>query len=277
MIENLVLSCGTIKGFCYIGCLKVLYEKNIIKNLKNILGCSAGCIFAICIALNYTYDELKKIFFSIDLNILNDINYDNITHFFEFYGLQSGIRIVKIMSVLIKNKTKNKNMTLKQFYDFTNINIIFTTCCLNKTSIEYINYKNYPNLKIIDALIMSISLPILFKPFKLNNNFYVDGALLNGYPIDYFDKDIEKTLGILLREEIGDNKLESFEKYCNSLLFLNLNYNIKNKYEKYKKQTILIKTKINSFNFNLQNEHKEELICCGKNCSLEFFKNYSDS
>ena len=51
---------------------------------------------------------------------------------------------------------------------------------------HYFNYEKTPDVKILDALIMSICVPILFKPVTYENKLFVDGGLLSNYPIDYF-------------------------------------------------------------------------------------------
>jgi predicted acylesterase/phospholipase RssA len=43
---------------------------------------------------------------------------------------------------------------------------------------------------------MSYAIPLLFKPVIHNNMFYIDGAVMNNFPIKYFKKDIKNTIGI---------------------------------------------------------------------------------
>ena len=49
---------------------------------------------------------------------------------------------------------------------------------------EIINYKNNPDLYVFSAITASMSLPILIKPFKINNNLYVDGSVTNDLPFN---------------------------------------------------------------------------------------------
>ena len=44
-------------------------------------------------------------------------------------------------------------------------------------------------MDVLLAIRMSFSIPFVFTPVKYNNNFYVDGSVLNDFPIDLCDKD----------------------------------------------------------------------------------------
>ena len=47
MITNLVLSGGGIKGLSYIGVVKYLEEKKLLKNINKIAASSIGAIFGL--------------------------------------------------------------------------------------------------------------------------------------------------------------------------------------------------------------------------------------
>ena len=55
--------------------------------------------------------------------------------------------------------------------------ICFVVSNITSNKCEYITYKNYPNLKLWKAILMSISIPVVFPSVKYNDNYYVDGAL----------------------------------------------------------------------------------------------------
>lgn len=281
MIKNLVLSCGSIKGLSYIGCLKVLSDNQLLKNIENILGCSCGSIFATCICLGYSYNDLYKIFTNVELNIIKEINYDSISEFLNNYGLYSGDKFINIIRIIIKAKTKNSDITFKELFDISNKNLIINATCLNDNDIYYFNHISHPDMKVIDAIRMSISIPWLFKPFIYNDKYYVDGAVLNGFPMDYFDQQINETLGILLYFEEDNMEINNIEDYSLSVILCCSNYNIKKIYQKYKDNIIIISSEIASFDFVLNSEKKKKIIKCGYDCTMQyldnnFFKKYID-
>ena len=273
MIKNIVFSSGGILGATYIGCLKILYENKILNNIENILGCSSGSLFAICICLGYKYIELYKIFININLNITEDIDCNGVLNFIENFGLQNGQRIIKIMEALLKAKTQNSNITFLELFVLTQKRLIITATCLNTNTLEYFDYIKYPNMKVIDALRMSIAIPFLFNPVKYENKYYVDGAVIDAYPIKYFNNEIRNTIGILINDIHEENNINNIEDYIGSIIFCNLVNHKKLTYEKFKDNTILINSNFNSLNFNLTKEEKEELIKCGSECTSKYINN----
>ena len=74
------------------------------------------------------------------------------------------------------------DVTLKQFYDATNIELhMFTTNITSASKVD-LNYIDYPDYKIIDCIYMSCCAPILFKPHFINDNCFIDGCLLTSTP-----------------------------------------------------------------------------------------------
>ena len=273
MIKNLVLSCGGVAGITYIGCLQILYKNKLLDNLENVLGCSVGSMFSLFICLGYTYEELYKLMLNIDINIINDIDYEDITNFVHKYGFSSGNKIIKILKIIVKAKLEKEDITFRELFEKTNKNLIIASTCLNSSKVEYFSFKDNPDMLVLDAVRMSISIPFLFHPFKYKDKLYVDGALLNGYPIDYFKDNIDETLGILINND-NDVLIKNLEDYTLSVLFCGLMNNKKFMYEKYRENTILvsIQSELDCINFFLSKEDKERLIKCGNNCCMKYLE-----
>ena len=131
-IENLVFSGGGTKGFSFIGCLEVLEKNNIIENVKSIAGTSAGAIMGLCIILGYKYENLKKLTLKLELEYFLDISSDNILNFPVNFGIDSGNKLEKIISILIKKKGFLPEITFKQLYNNTGIDFTVIGSCVNR-------------------------------------------------------------------------------------------------------------------------------------------------
>ena len=71
------------------------------------------------------------------------------------------------------------------------------------------------------AIRISCSIPLVFTPYKYKDNLYVDGALNNPCPSNYF-KNQEKTVSFILESDISENdNVESndFQSYLTNLIF----------------------------------------------------------
>jgi len=268
MIENLIISGGAMRGFTFIGAVKYLEEIDIIKNIKTFTGTSIGACLALCLNLDFTSKELIDIFTNIDIDKHRDINLDNVLNFFENYGLDDGTKILNIFKILINAKIKktdislNENITFEQLFKLTNKKLTIIGCCLNDMEEIYYNYEKTPNFNIIDALRISFSIPFIFKPIKIENKFYIDGAILNNYPIDLYDK--ETSLGLVSTNiNIYNKEINNIENYFTSIIFITYYTNLKKKLEEYDNNTINLEYNLNSFDFSIDKEYKNKLIDFG--------------
>mgnify|MGYP001182920813 FL=1 len=69
------------------------------------------------------------------------------------------------------------HMTMKECYERTKKELyIFAT---DVSTMEYVEFSHiqHPDLKVIEAVYMSSSLPIIFKPLWYNNTYYIDGVI----------------------------------------------------------------------------------------------------
>ena len=273
MITKLVFSGGGVKCFIFLGFIKALEEKDLIKNIDSIIGTSAGSMMAALLCLDYKYNELEEIFISININNFKNINSENILKFFDNYGIDDGEKFSRIIYILLKAKTNNENITFKELYDLTNKKLIISATCVNTMNIEYFDYINNPSMKIHDAIMMSICVPMFYKPIEYNGKLYVDGGVIKHYPIEYFKEYKKTTLGIMISGSMNENnKINNLSDYLYLLFscqFVNL---LKYDYELYKNNTILIENNISFVDFDLEYNTKINLIDIGYKKTINYIE-----
>lgn len=278
MIRNLVFSGGGLKCICYIGILKYLEEYNILKNIKAISSTSGGSIFALCIILGYSYNDLLELIIKLDFEKVRDISSDSLIDFFTNLGIDSGNKLIYLIKLfIIKKYGKNsENITFIELYKKTKINYTITGTCLNTKSIEYFNYQNTPNMSIIQALRISFSIPLIYSKVNYNNKLYVDGGIVNNFPINIFLNNLEETLGFYICGG-NDNNNENLDnitidKYILSIV-RTLTNNIEiNNISKYSNNIVVIRTNNSFINFTLNEDEKNEIINIGYNSIKEYFE-----
>jgi predicted acylesterase/phospholipase RssA len=223
--ENLVISGGGLKGYYFIGAIKYLIENKLL-NIKKILGVSIGSIIGYLLIIGYEINEIIAILLKITLDRYTpELVLDKL--YYEYYCLDNS-KIIKMIEFLSWKKNINPNITMVDLYDLTKIELIVGTCNLTKQIYEYISYKTYPNLPVIIGLQMSFALPLIFKPVNYKNNLYIDGGFYNNYPINYFKKEIKKTIGITIN--YNNNVNDIFEFITSMINFVSEKKNIKHKY-----------------------------------------------
>lgn len=227
-IKHLVLSGGGVKGISILGSLHYLFDKKIIniEQLQTIAGSSAGGLIGALISIGYTpsqlYNEYKKLTMSSILD-------PDISNFLEYYGLDSGYKLVSIIRQLFKGRGYNDNVTFIELYEKTHIHLILTGTNVNLRSTQYFDYIHTPLIKVVDAIRVSISFPLYFTAPKYKDCHYVDGGVLDNFPLHLFHSvKPHEILAIKLkkiRDSIATDKvqkpievLDNFEKYLMALI-----------------------------------------------------------
>lgn len=196
--KRLVLSGGSIKGIAYIGALKY-FEENKLRfgAISEFVGTSIGSLSCLLIILNYTSAQLKKIFWDLDFNDLQDIS---MVDFMETFGLDDGKLIENFVKKCILDKGLSENITFSQLKELTGKSLIVCGTNVNHQSCRFFDYKSSPNMPIFLALKISMAIPILFQPVSYENELYVDGGITNDIPVNYPCEDNSTTLCVRLKE-----------------------------------------------------------------------------
>jgi predicted acylesterase/phospholipase RssA len=270
-LTTIVFSGGGIKCIGFLGVLKSLFSKTNRLNFNHFIGTSGGAIFAILLTLNYSLEEIEKIIFKYDYSkLLEDIDIDKII---TLYGLTDGNSIKDLYCQLLEYKKYDKNITFNELYEKTNIKLTIVVTNFTKQIVEYINYETFPDFKIIDALMATCRIPIVFTPYQINDNLYLDGAVINNYAINYIEsKDIECVIGILANSKKTPDEIKNLfhnlKPNCENI-FLYMYYifllNFSSKFnlldEIYKDRTIdLNNINVGILDFNIPFEDKLKVI-----------------
>lgn len=265
-MEYLALSGGGIKGLCLLGSIKYLFEKEIIKKpLKGIIGSSVGGLIAALISIGFEPDDLFKLISELDLNKYKNLRFFDLAN---KWGIDDGNKLTNLIKHIIKVKV-NENITFAELYEKFKIELVLTGSNLTENRTEYFNYLLTPNMKLIDAIRITISYPGLYHPIKLNDNIYVDGGLYAPYPINYFK---ENVIGIILHNNYKKNMINNIENYLFSII-----NSLQSQYEKfyiknYENNTVIIDgSNIYSMNMDINKERKKELYEYGYNETMKHF------
>ena len=186
-IKHLVLSGGAYRGIYMIGALNNLIKQKFIEidQIKTIHCVSVGSLIASCICLNLDFDNLEEFIVNKPWDKLFDFKPGYLLSLTSSTGLYDINIFYDIFSNILKWKGLNRDITLKQLYELSKIELYIYTTKLHDWVQECFSYKTHPDLKLIEAVYMSSTLPGLFKPQFFNNTYYLDGGLINSYPLNY--------------------------------------------------------------------------------------------
>jgi predicted acylesterase/phospholipase RssA len=235
--KKLILNGGGVQAISYIGAIKIVEENQDLKDIEEYIGVSAGSICCLGLILGYTSDEMKEIIEKLELINERDIS---ILSFFDKFGINNGNSIKKSIETLLKKKGFNSGITLSELYKSSGKNFIIVVTNLSRYRAEYLNYETTPDLSVIDAIRMSISIPLYFESVKYKGDFYVDGALTDNFglePINLQGETITSikpqdslVLKIINTPELNSNyrrdrikKIDDFHSYISCLIKMTVN------------------------------------------------------
>ena len=216
MITNLVLSGGGVKGLATLGAISILESKKILNNITTYCGSSSGALISLLLNIGYKAQDIYDILYEIDFSILTSINIDCLLEDI-CIGFDKGDAIQYIIGTLMLKKNYSLNTTFKELHEKTGKKLIITGCCVNTVSIHYFSHETTPNMKILTAVRITYSIPVIFKPVTFENKIWIDGGCMDNYPMELFKDNIENTLGILLDDT---NNIEQFQDTAQYLLYI---------------------------------------------------------
>ncbi|MCX6306419.1 MAG: patatin-like phospholipase family protein [Bacteroidetes bacterium] len=167
-----VLSGGGCRCFAQLGVVKALQEHDIVPS--EISGTSGGAIAGAFLAGGLTPDEIKDLF--IDKLKIGMLSWN---------GFKTGLVSMKNIRIFLQ-----ENLRHKKFEDMPIP--LYATATNFADGSQHIFSKG----NIIDAIIASSSIPVVFPPVLIEGIPYVDGGLSNNLPIEPFGKKKSETVSI---------------------------------------------------------------------------------
>jgi predicted acylesterase/phospholipase RssA len=189
-IKYLTFSGGGVRGFAFAGAVLTLDEafrkrnKNLYKQLKGCSGCSVGALFALWTVLGVRGQQLFREVLYTDIgHVMEDLSIDNLM---EMYGLNNTLRIRQQIFDILERHTGLGDITFKKLHDMTGKHYVCSLTNVSSGKVEYHSYLTTPNNKVMDSVVASMSIPMLFAPTIINGDYYVDGGVLDNLPFSVF-------------------------------------------------------------------------------------------
>ncbi|WP_438961919.1 patatin-like phospholipase family protein [Nonlabens sp.] len=181
---GLALSGGGAKGIAHAGVIKALKERNI--QISKISGTSAGALIGVLYAAG----------------LEDEVIYD----FFKSSNLFSPSKFAFGQPGFIKSNVfmNHLNSFIPQdSFESLSIPLVVTATDLNNAS-----SKVFDKGELYLPILASAAFPGVFTPVNIGNNTYVDGGVLNNFPIDLLD-DCDFKIGSYVNKiEILDRKMK---------------------------------------------------------------------
>ncbi|HAJ56929.1 MAG TPA: hypothetical protein DCL35_04080 [Candidatus Omnitrophica bacterium] len=164
VLVGLALGSGSAMGLSHIGVLKILEQENIPVDI--VAGSSMGALIGALWCSGYTAVEVE------DIILANKekkylFGADDFT--FPLRGLIRGRHIQRFLKRYLKDKT------------FCDIKRPFKIVACDVSSMRQVVFDSG---RLVDAVMASISIPGVFEPYRIADNYYIDGGIIDPLPTD---------------------------------------------------------------------------------------------
>jgi NTE family protein len=177
-MKHLVIGPGAIGFFALMGALNRMHEEGSLKDLESLSGSSAGALL-VCMTAVYNFDFKKMLWDSTKVPI-HKLK-PQIKSLFESYGLVPPETIKELVRTCIPD------ITFKELLERFPIKIHLAAYCVELSQTHYFSADTHPDMSIVDAVCMSISVPLLFSSFKHGPWTYFDGAAAETAPCGHLE------------------------------------------------------------------------------------------
>ncbi|TXK48914.1 patatin-like phospholipase family protein [Pontibacter qinzhouensis] len=202
--RNLVFEGAGIRGVAYTGFISEFEKAGLLEQVEKVGGTSAGAIVSLTLALGYNADEITGIIYDTKFQQFNDgqyIFFGGISRVKKRYGWYKGDKFLQWLEKIIAAKTGNADITFQELHDRGFKELYVTGTSLNRQKMLVFSRETYPDMKIKDAVRISMSVPLYFEAVVIDSagkvinkpkdlagyDMVVDGGIIGNFPIQLFD------------------------------------------------------------------------------------------
>jgi len=185
---GLVLSGGAARGFAHLGVLQAMKEMDIRPSI--ISAVSAGSIVGALYADGYEPREVLELFHS-----------KSFFKYAEFVFRKTGLMRADGLKDMLSKHLRTKNI------EDLPMPFLVTVTNLRNGKCEYITKG-----PLVEAIMASSSIPVLFIPGKFKNQFYIDGGISDNFPVQPIKNQCKKIIGVHVNPVGVEERLNSLMK-----------------------------------------------------------------
>ena len=170
-MNDLCIGGGGMNGINFIGALEYLHQHKLL-DLKRFYGCSIGSLIGIMYISGFSPTKILSTLMKFDISGI--IKYD-------FSKIESNKSLLdnELLNQFTTVLGEVEDITIKEFSDKYNTDINIYATNIDNDCYTNFNKTDFPEIKLRDAIIASMSVPFIFPPVKIGENYYIDGCAKN--------------------------------------------------------------------------------------------------
>jgi predicted acylesterase/phospholipase RssA len=252
-MEYLILGPASMGIFSMLGSL--IQHEEELKDIKEISGSSAGAIIGACIAIGIPLNEI--------LNRCIDADLESFTK----YRIHTLLKHFGLIDMSIVRGALIDIFQCNPTFQELEKKLYVSSYCLNRGRTEYFSEDSHPDMHVVDAVCMSISIPFLSSASKYRGMYYMDGGIQERIPVSPFmHTKHEKIFCVKLKSsESYFENIDTFKEYLSILLSSILRVRADINTERFGKTVEIDTGEYDLFSFTMSHEDKLRLFFMGMN------------
>jgi NTE family protein len=201
---GLVLSGGGAKGLSHIGTLKALEENHI--PVDYVTGTSMGGIVGALYAAGYSPRQIEKIALTTDFQDWVSGRFkSDYTFYFQKTSVNASMLTAKLSVDTALRMSFRNNLVNDIPLNFALIELLSQASAIAKDNFDnlFIPYRcmvsdvfsqssiTVKNGSLAEAVRATMTVPLIYRPIKLDNKYVFDGGLYNNFPADVMQKEFK--------------------------------------------------------------------------------------
>lgn len=262
---RLILGGGGLACLTYIGAYETMIKRDKIRHIDEIYGVSAGSFLGLGLTLGIPPDDLLNIFRENYPFKKDDLR---MTNLITKYGLDSSHSTRRLVEKVLEfgGLPKDAKMT-----DLATKPITFNVCVTNVNTYSKDVFSTRDDVSIVDAVVASGTVPVLFVPVCVKDEYYIDGgALWHSFPAELLK---EGDLGFCCMSKPCKEEKMTFWNYVSRLMTIIMMSFAFNELEKRHSQVVYfedIGIKLVSYEPYTDAEY-ENMLRVGRKSAEEYF------
>ncbi|MBI3510124.1 MAG: patatin-like phospholipase family protein [Bacteroidetes bacterium] len=171
MKTGLILSGGGARGFAHLGVLRALDELGV--HVDAIAGTSAGALAGAFYFAGHTPTDTLR--------------------YIRSYKIYQWARILWRKPGILNMEKIGKMIAQYLPENFEGLNAPLTVCATDILNCKSVFFNSGP---LIPALCSSACIPVLFEPVNFGSNQYVDGGIMDNFPVEALREKCDRIIGV---------------------------------------------------------------------------------
>jgi predicted acylesterase/phospholipase RssA len=163
--------------------------------------------------------KYKDFFNNEEKCLLPNLTMDMLIASYNNLGIDDGYRLTEPIRDIVSN------LTFLELSKKTGKNLIITATHIESMQPTYFSVDNTPHVLVIEAVKASMAVPLFVRPIEIGNDYYMDGGITDGIPVNIFNNVSPEAIlifhlsnnSVKIKEISSPNK-PSFIKFMSSIM-----------------------------------------------------------